>query len=284
MELRARLVLEGAFSGRHRGVRQGPSLEFAGHRSYAPGDEWRRIDWKVFAKTDRWMVREQQEETNLRSVLLLDVSRSMAFASPKKLPKIQYAAILTAALGYLLIRQGESVGLGLFSDGLRFYFPPKGGGPCLARLLELLENVRPEGTTDPAASFQQVLQRLPRRSLVTVVSDFLGEPDGHLSAVKALLARKHEVLALQILDAEERDLFPEGDFLLEDMETGEKIKTSAEELGPLYKDLMERRLEKFERGCVSLGVDFCRFQTHQPLDSALSLFIQKRARTYRRAF
>ena len=258
MELRARLVLEGAFSGRHRGVRQGPSLEFAGHRSYAPGDEWRRIDWKVFAKTDRWMVREQQEETNLRSVLLLDVSRSMAFASPKKLPKIQYAAILTAALGYLLIRQGESVGLGLFSDGLRFYFPPKGGGPCLARLLELLENVRPEGTTDPAASFQQVLQRLPRRSLVTVVSDFLGEPDGHLSAVKALLARKHEVLALQILDAEE--------------------------LGPLYKDLMERRLEKFERGCVSLGVDFCRFQTHQPLDSALSLFIQKRARTYRRAF
>src|SRR5512132_4042851 len=112
MELRARTIVGGGLAGRHCGARQGHSLEFAGHRPYSPGDEWRRIDWKVYAKTDRWVVREEQEETNLRAVVLLDRSRSMSFAGEARVAKFRYAAMLSASLAYLLVHRGESVGLG----------------------------------------------------------------------------------------------------------------------------------------------------------------------------
>jgi len=276
MELRARYVVEGALAGRHRSVRQGHSLEFTGHRSYTPSDEWRHIDWRVFAKTDRWVVREQQEETNLRAVVLMDVSRSMLFAGPRRLPKIQYAALLSAALAYLLVHRRESVGLGFFNRGLMSFVPPRGGAEHLSRLFGLLEAVSGDGGTDLGASLEEAGQRLPRRCLVVLVSDFLEPPESVLSAVRTLVTRKHEVVALQVLDPAERDLPFEGDFVFEDLETGAVLRANADELRGHYRRKMEERLQLTARAFHSAAVDAHLFWTDAPLESGLSLFLQKR--------
>jgi uncharacterized protein (DUF58 family) len=276
MELRARYVVEGALAGRHRSLHQGHSLEFVGHRAYSPSDEWRHIDWKVYAKTDRWVVREQQEETNLRATLLVDTSRSMAFAGPGRLPKIRYAAILSAALAYLLVHRRESVGLGLFGEALRSFVPARGGAPHLSYVLDQLDQVSPDGPTNLPAALQEAGQRLPRRGLVFILSDFLSAPETILPAVRALLARKHEVVAFQILDPGERDLPFDGEFVFEDLETGEKIRAHAGEIRDIYRRLINDRLEKLRRMFASLGVDSYLFDTAVPLETGLSLFLQRR--------
>jgi uncharacterized protein (DUF58 family) len=276
MELRARHVVEGAFSGRHRSAHQGQSLEFVGHRPYTPSDEWRHIDWKVFAKTDRWVVREQQEESNLRATLLLDSSRSMAFHSPGSLPKLRYASILSAALSYLLVHRHESVGLGLFNKGLHQYVPARAGAPHLSSVLDRLEKAEAGEPTDIRSSLEQAGQRLPRRSLVLILSDLLFPPEDLLHSVRTLLSRKHEIIVLQVLDPGERALSFEGDFVFEDMETGETVQAGVEEIRRRYRRLMEEHLEKIRRGLASVGVDFSLFETNQPLDAALSLFLERR--------
>ncbi len=276
MELRARTVVEGALAGRHQSAHRGHSLEFVGHRAYTPGDEWRRLDWKVFAKTDRWVVREHEEESNLRAVLFLDVSRSMSFASPGRLPKIRYASILLAALGYLLTHRRESVGLGFLGRSLLGFVPPRAGAGHLSHLLDSLETVSAEGPTDLRAALEEAGPRLPRRSLAVIASDFLADPEGVLAAVKTLLSRKHEAVALQVLDPAERDFPFEGDFLVEDLESGETLRINADEAGPRYQQLMAARLEKLARGFTSLGVDAQLFTTDTPLDAGLSLFLQRR--------
>ncbi|MBI4396136.1 MAG: DUF58 domain-containing protein, partial [Elusimicrobia bacterium] len=279
MELRARYVVEGALSGRHRSARQGHSLEFAGHRAYTPSDEWRHIDWKVFAKTDRWVVREQQEETNLHAALFLDTSNSMAFASEGRLSKIHYASILLAALGYLLVHRRESVGLGFFNDRLKEYVPPRGGAPHLAQLMERLEQVLPSGKTDIQASLEEAGQRLPRRSLVMIVSDFLFPPEAIHSSFRALLSRKHEVLALQVLDPAEIEFPFQGEFAFHDLETGETLQARADEVRDQYQKLLSERLEKNRRVFSSLGVDSHLFETGKPIDAELSVFLGRRAQS-----
>lgn len=277
MEMRARRVVEGALAGRHRSLRHGQSLEFAGHRAYSPSDEWRHIDWKVFARTDRWVVREQQDETNLRAVVLLDTSRSMSFGVEGRLPKLRYASILVAALSYLLIHRRESAGLGLFDGGLRDFLPARGGAPHLARLLDRLEGVAAGETTDFTRALREAGQRLPRRSLIVIVSDFLGSPEDIFAAVRVLLARKHDVSAIQVLDPAERDLPFRGDIVFQDMETGAVLKANADEVRRDYERRMRERLDKIARVFGSLGVDHHVIWTDQPLDAGLSAFLGRRA-------
>jgi uncharacterized protein (DUF58 family) len=277
MELRARYVVEGAWAGRHRSRLVGHSLEYSGHRPYSPGDERRHIDWNVFAKTDRWTVRERQAETDLRAVLLLDVSRSMSFASPGRLPKRRYAAILLAALCYLLIRRRESVGLGFFDDGLRDFTPVRGGAAHLAHLLDRLEGEPEGGRTDLARALSEAGQRLPRRSLVLVASDFLQEPEAVGSALKVLSARKHEVMTLQVLDPAERDLGAgAGDSLFEDLETGETLRTDAGGFRREYRRRMDDRLARLDHVLSSLGADAHRLDTATPLDEGLTRLLERR--------
>lgn len=276
MELRARYVVEGALTGRHKSRLQGHSMEFVGHRAYTPSDDWRRIDWKVFARTDRWVVREQEAETNLRATVLLDVSNSMSYAGRGKIPKVRYASFLAAALSYILVHQGESVGLGLFGGGLKKFIPARGGVAHLTYLLEVLDKVQPEGETDLLASFEQVGQHLPRRSLVIIVSDFLFEPEKILAAVRTLSSRRHEVAVLQILDRDEIDLDIDGEFILRDMESAENIQVNPAEIRDDYRQLMADRLDHTRRILSSQGIDHAVFETAMPLDLALTRFIQIR--------
>jgi uncharacterized protein (DUF58 family) len=275
MELRARYVVEGALTGRHKSRLQSHAVEFVGHRAYTPSDDWRRIDWRVFARTDRWVVREQEAETNLRAVLLLDVSKSMSFGK-NPFPKIRYASILAASLSYLLVHQGESVGLGFFNAGLKNFIPARGGAAHLSYLSDVLDKIEPEGETDLAASLEQVGQRLPRRSLVLVLSDFLLEPEKILAAAKTLVSRRHEVALLQVLDRDEIDFNIDGEFILRDMESGSDLRVSAAEIRDDYRRLMRERLDQTRRALASQGIDYALFDTSVPLDAALSRFLQAR--------
>jgi uncharacterized protein (DUF58 family) len=276
MELRARVIVEGALAGRHRSAHKCPSLEFAGHRAYTPGDDWRHVDWKVFARTDRWMVREQQEESSLHATILLDVSRSMAFASPRRVPKVRYASFLSAALAYLLIHRREAAGLGLIGTSLREFLPARSGAPQLAVLLEKLDSVSTAGETDPEKAVRQAAARLPRRSLVLVVSDFLAPPAASSSALNILLAQRHEVAALQVLDPLELDFTLRGDFYFEDLETGERLRASSEDIADGYRRRIAEHQERLARSFSSLGVDHFLFRTDTPLDTSLSYFLQRR--------
>ncbi len=276
MELRARRVVEGALAGRHRAVRQGHSLEFSAHRPYTPSDEWRHIDWKIFAKTDRWMVREHQAETNLRATFLMDTSHSMSFHSADCLPKIQYASILLASLTYFLIHHRESVGLALFNNTLTQYIPARGGPAHLALIHDVLEKIDTSGETNLRGAIEQIGWHLPRRGLVFVVSDFLASSDDLFHSVRLLLSRKHDVIAFHLMDPAENNFPYEGDILFEDMETHDTIRAHMDDIQQTYRRIMAERLDKTQKTFHSLGVDYYLFDTQKPLDAALSHFLHRR--------
>jgi uncharacterized protein (DUF58 family) len=202
----ARLVVEGFLAGRHRSPERGGSLEFAEHRPYSPGDDLRRIDWKVFGRSDRYYVRESEEETNLRAVLVLDASASMAWSGEGTVSKFDYARLLAAALGHLLLAQQDAVGLAAFADGLTAFRPPRGGANQRVLLMEALAGLEPAGETWPDAPFRELAERLPRRGVLIVISDLLGPTERFLPGLRYFRHRKHEVVVLHVLDPAERSL------------------------------------------------------------------------------
>ncbi len=177
LELRARLVVEGFIAGLHRSPYHGFSVEFAEHRQYAPGDELRHVDWKVYGRTDRYYVKRFEEETNLKAYLLVDTSASMGYASPGRMSKFDYAVSLAAALAYLMIRQRDAVGLATFDEGIREYYPPRSTRIYLRSLLSGLQAVRPSGLTGAGKALHQLADRIKRRGLVIVLSDLFDDPD-----------------------------------------------------------------------------------------------------------
>jgi uncharacterized protein (DUF58 family) len=276
LELRARRILDGALAGRHKSRRVGQALEFVGHRAYAPSDDWRRIDWKVFAKTDRWVVREQEEETALRALFLLDTSASMNFSAGGRLSKGVYGGLLLSALGYLLIHNRESVGLGFFSDKINSLWPVRGGMPQLSLLLQSLSAPAFGGQAHWRPALEEAGQRLKRRSFVCLVSDFLGDAEDILSAARLLVSKKHDVAALQVLDPVEQTLDFSGDLLFKDLETGAEVRGRAEAIAPLYQKELAAHQAKLARGFSSLGIDWQTFSTDRPLEDELSLYLRRR--------
>jgi len=170
MEIKARLVVEGFIAGLHRSPYHGFSVEFAEHRQYMPGDPLRNIDWKVYAKTDRYFVKEFEEETNLKAYILLDTSGSMGYAS-NGIPKLEYSSYLAASLGYLMLKQRDSVGLVVFDSTIRKYIPPKSTMTHLHNLLKELDKLEASQTTDVSSALHEMAERIKRRGLIIVISD-----------------------------------------------------------------------------------------------------------------
>jgi uncharacterized protein (DUF58 family) len=275
MELRARAVVEGLFSGRHRSRRRGRALEFSGHRQYTPSDDWRRIDWRAYARTDRWVIREEEMETNRRVLLLLDTSASMGFQSEGRLPKARYGAILLASLAYALLRQGEAVGAGVFSDRIKTFVPVRGGTAQLSLVLDLLDKEKAGGPTRLPASLEEAADGLGRRAWIVVASDLWSGGDDVLPALRRLRARHHEVSVLCPLDPLETDLSMEGDFLFKDMESGASLQASAQDIRKAYRRAARDRFERLDRALASLSIPLCPCPTDRPLDEALRRFLEK---------
>ncbi len=278
LELIARQVVEGFITGLHRSPYHGFSVEFTDHRPYMPGDERKNIDWKLFAKTDRYYIKQFEEETNLKSYLLIDSSRSMAFKGEGTLGKSRYAAMLAASLSYLLLRQRDGVGLALYSDKLHDYVPPRARMSQLGLLSAKLEGMKCDGLTSPLPVYRELAERIHRRGLIIVISDLLTAPEDTLRALKYFSHRKHEVIVFQILDPSELGLPGGGEILFRDMETGENLQTHAWQIKQEYDREVAAMIADLRSRCRESMIDYQLVSTATPFESALYSFLEKRRR------
>lgn len=278
IELKARLVVEGFITGLHRSPYHGFSVEFAEHRQYHPGDEVRHIDWKVFGRTEKYYIKQYEEETNLRSVLALDTSGSMAFASKGNLPKFEYASYLAASIAYMLFNQRDAVGLALYDTKINSYLPPRSKQSYMHEILKSIDSAEPKNETGTAASLDQLAERIKRRGLIAIFSDFFDDAESVMKALKHFRHRNHEVIAFHILDPREID-FKFGyaaNFI--DMETAEEMVTQPYQLQKIYQGAVRDFIEKIKAECRHHNIDYHLVDTAMPFDKALRDYLTKRSK------
>ena len=278
LDVRARLVVEGFIAGMHRSPFHGFSVEFAEHRPYMPGDPLKNLDWKVLAKSDRYLIKQYTEETNLRAHLLVDLSGSMGFKSPRaSLSKLEYARSLAAALGYLMIGQQDAVGVMLFADRPLRYVPPRSVRSHLDVVLKTLAEGEPAGRTRLGPALHELAERIKRRGLVVLLSDLLDTPADVLSGLQHFRHRNHEVIVFHILDPDEID-FPYTDAsTFVDMESGAQLTTEPWEIATRYRERLEAWRSRYSRACREHLVDYVPLDTRTPFDRALLAYLEKRA-------
>jgi uncharacterized protein (DUF58 family) len=277
INLVARGVVEGFITGLHRSPYHGFSVEFSEHRAYAPGDELRHIDWKSVARTDRWVVKLFENETNVRSYILLDKSASMGFGSGE-LRKLDYACYLAGCLAYLMIRQQDSVGLVSFDEAVGRFIPPRSAASHLSVLLRALEQIKAGQKTSLARTFHDLAENMKRRSLVVILSDLLDDEREVVRALHHFRHRKHEVILFHILDHAERE-FPFtrlADFV--DMETGQRLQIDPRYARDAYLEEMEAFTRRFKQECARSLVEYVPVDTATPFDLMLTRYLALRGR------
>jgi len=277
MHLRARLVVEGFITGLHRSPYHGFSVEFSEYRQYMPGDEIRHIDWKVYGKTNRYYIKQFEEETNLKSYLLLDASGSMGYSS-HRISKLEYASYLAAALTYLMIEQRDAVGLVTFDEKIRKYLPPRSIKSYLPQVLRELEKIECSEITDVANTFHEMAERIHRRGLIVILSDLYDEPENVISGLKHFRHKKHEVIVFHILDPMEINFNFKRNALFQDMETGEKLTTQPWHIKAEYQKRVKQFIENYKRQCRLNQIDYVPLDTSQDFDYALMEYLIKRKR------
>lgn len=280
MELKARMVVEGFIAGMHKSPYHGFSVEFAEHRQYMPGDNIRDIDWKVFAKTDRFYIKQYEEETNLKGYLLLDCSRSMAYQSAGIINKLDYAGMLSGALSYMMLRQRDAVGLVTFDDKIRRYIPPHSKSGHLHVLLTEIAAQAPSERTDIASALHEMAERIKRRGLVIILSDLLDEAETIISGLRHFRYNKHEVIVFHILDPRERDFAFGAEAIFKDMETGEEMTTAPYQIKKHYSRQVQAFADQIAAACRQSNIDYHPIDTSMPFDKALYAFLSKRERLY----
>jgi uncharacterized protein (DUF58 family) len=279
MELRARMVVEGFIAGLHKSPYHGFSVEFAEHRQYMPGDNIRDIDWKVFAKSDRYYIKQYEEETNLKGYLLLDCSASMGYSSGAMV-KLDYAAMLAAALSFMMLKQRDAVGLVTFDDKIRRYVPPRSKSGHLHVLLQEIANQQASDKTDIAVALHEMAERISRRGLIVILSDLLDEPEKIISGLKHFRHKKHEVILFHILDPRERDFAFPTEAIFKDLETGEEMTTLPWQIKKHFARMSKEFSEKIAYECRQSQIDYHLIDTSVPFDYALYAFLSKREKLY----
>jgi len=277
MTLRARYVAEGTLSGLHKSPLRGSSLEFAQHRQYVPGDELKHLDWKVYGRSDRFYIKQYQEETNLRCYSAVDTSASMGYSS-NGVSKLEYASYLAAALTYLLVQQNDSAGLITYRDSIDRFIPPRSFRAHMQYVMDNLEDLRAQGRTDILSVASEIGRRIKKRSLLIIFSDLYENPGELVKAFKYFPYLRNDLIVFHILDPEELHLNQRGDVDYVDMETGEALRTVPEVIRKEYLSQMKAFLEDIEKGLRAHKVDYYRISTDTPLDAALSTFIEGRKR------
>jgi uncharacterized protein (DUF58 family) len=277
LELRARIVVEGFWSGLHRSPYHGFSVEFSEYRPYSPGDDPRYLDWKLYARSDRTYVKRFQDETNLRAYLLVDHSRSMDFGSVGY-TKREYAATLAATLSCFLHTQGDAVGLLRFDEELRDWLPARHRSGHLRQLFHHLEQPAAGQATNLETPLRRMLELVRRRSLMILISDLLSALDELAQPLAALTACGHEVLVFQVLDPAELAFGFETPAQFQDLETGRTVFVDPPAGRKAYQDRLHAHLEKIDRICGQAGVSCHRFATDQSLELALFDFLSERMR------
>ena len=282
LELRARSVVEGFWSGLHRSPYHGFSVEFTEYRQYTPGDDLRYLDWKVFARSDRYCIKKFEDETNVRCHLIVDQSQSMGFGS-LGYTKAQYAATLAATLAYFLHLQGDAVGLLSFDERVRDYLPARHRADHLRQLMLALEKPAGGRATDLVAPLERITQLVRKRGLMVLVSDFLAPLDRLERSLLALASCGQETTVFQVLDPAELTLGFEQASLFQDAESDREIYIDPAAARAGYVEKFEAHGAALSAICQKLGVSYHRLATDQPLELALFEFMQARMRRGRQA-
>lgn len=280
LDLRARLVVEGFMVGLHKSPYHGFSVEFSQHRPYMQGDNLRSVNWRVFGKTEKYYIKQYEEETNLRSYLVLDSSKSMSYSSNNQISKLDYASTLIAALSYMMNKQQDAISLTVYSDEIKKYLPPKSSNSYLQQVLKELVSIEASSKTNTADALSKVAEKIKRRGLVIIISDFFDEIDKTLKALKHFAHQKNEVIIFQMLDPMERSFGFGKDAIFKDLETDEELTTQPYQIQKAYQEAMLEFTNKIKRECLNSNFDYNLLDTSTPFDKALFSYIQKRSRLH----
>jgi len=275
LELTARFVVDGFINGLHKSPYLGLSIDFAEHRPYMPGDDIRRIDWRLYARTDRYFVKEFEADTNANFTVLLDVSKSMSFGL-KGLTKFDYGRYLAASLAYFSSQQRDRIGLITFDSDIVDYVPPS--AKHLDVVLHTLDRADAVGVSRLGPAMEHILGTMTRRGILVIISDLYEPPEQVLEAIKPLRYRGNDVIVFHVLDPAEIDFpFDEaGNF--EDLETGERIPVVPQTQRAKYNELVLAHVAELGRLCLRDRIDYALFDTGTPLDYALFHYLSNRIR------
>ena len=282
LTLRSRRLAEGAISGQHRSPFHGFNIEFAAYRDYSPGDDLRRLDWRVFARSDRHYIKQYEEESNVRVTFVMDASASMNYrGSRAALSKYDYGATLVVALAMLLARQQDPVGLVLFDEQAGTILPPNAKQSQVAVMSGLLEACTPARKTELGGLLRSLTDRLRRRGLLVIVSDLFTDLDAVYDGLNRLRFLGHEVLMLQVLDRDELDLPFDGPTVFQDIEGDEELFAEPGAFRRAYQGAIREFLDGVKRECGGRGYDHVCFHTDEPLGASLGLFLRAREESAR---
>jgi uncharacterized protein (DUF58 family) len=276
LDLIARTVVEGFLVGLHRSPFHGYSAEFREYRPYNPGDDVRYVDWRVYARTDRYYVKRFEEETDLNCYLLLDTSASMAY-QPKALSKLDYARFLAASLAHLVTRQRDRISLLNISDKIKHALPPGGGLRHLQSFLHKLDTVVAEGRSDMKTVLLRVAEGLARKGMVVLISDLYDEPPDVVRALVRFRRAGHEVIVFHLIDVSETELEFDEPIEFEDLETGARVSLDPRRARSDYTRRMKEMIAFYSRELSREGIDLVSMDTSRPLDHALLAYLRKRS-------
>lgn len=278
LRLRARHLVEGYLAGQHRSPYHGFSIEFAEHREYAPGDDLRHVDWKVFGRTDKFYLKQYEDETNLLCYLTLDVSESMQYQSSQApLSKAEYSQVLAAALAWLVLERRDSAGLCTFDSQVRTFLRPGGGPPQMQAVLQALEAVQPGPKTAAGQVLHELAERYRKRGVVVVISDLLDNVDSVLAGLRHLRHRRHDVVLFHVLDPAEIHFPFHGPTRFLGMEGADPVVAEPEMLRRAYLRELAAWRRKLEEGCSAERIDYLPISTAEAPDRVLTQFLAARA-------
>ncbi|MGQ7719252.1 DUF58 domain-containing protein [Melioribacter sp. OK-1-Me] len=280
LELRAKAVVEGFMVGLHRSPYHGFSVEFSQHRPYMQGDSVRDIDWKVYAKSDKFYIKQYEEETNLICNIFLDVSNSMKFRHDAPVTKLDYAVTLASALSYIMINQKDAVALTIYSNKIHNYLSPKSNRMHLKKILLSLAGIETAGTTNTTECLSQVTEKIKKRGLTIVISDFFDDVENIAKAIKKIKLRKNEVILFHLLDPTEIDFDFDKDALFVDLETNEELSSQPYHIRKVYSESVAGFIDKLKNEMLNYGIEYNLIMTNENFEKALFSYFRKREKMF----
>jgi uncharacterized protein (DUF58 family) len=278
LAIRSRYVSEGSMSGGHKSPLKGQSVEFADRRTYTKGDNLRHIDWKVFGRTERYYIRQFEEETSLRVHVILDASGSMDYGSSGQLTKYQYGARIAAALSYIVTRQQDSIGLTIYDNEVREMVPARSGSRHLRLIADRLDAHTPRNVTDTGKALHALAEMLSRRGLVVLLTDCFDDPDSVFHAIAHFRKRMHDVILLQILDPVELDLSIQSVAQFIDLETGDTLELDPIAARSAYKAELQKFIDSTRERCSVMNVDYRLVSTAESFEDFIHQYLLERRR------
>lgn len=274
--LESRFPMVGNVAGRHRSPHRGSSVEFAEYRKYVPGDDTRRLDWKAYARSDRFYIKEFEADTNLRAYFVVDSSGSMNFSSGENPTKIDFAKRIAATLSYLIVNQGDSVGLSCCNEKLHLEIPPSRRAAQLQAIFESLDGLEPTGDTGLVDALHQIAEKIQQRALVVIISDLFAGTEALADALQHLRYRKHDIAVFHLLDPQEVEFHFERPHRFVDLEDSTTVVAEPNLIADEYHSALAKFLDAVETKCHNVHADYHLFKTDANYEEIVSDFITAR--------